>query len=76
MRIIALALLALASCAPPSSSRVDIEMTNRFESTRIVIHAQTGRISRKLELGPGDTWEGWIVNPGGGRVKIELRPRP
>jgi len=74
MRPLALALLFLASCAPPASSRVDIEMVNRFENTRIVVHARTGGISRAIELGPGDTWEGWIVNPGGGRVKIELKP--
>lgn len=66
--------LPLGACAPPSSRRIDIEIVNRL-ACPVVLVARTGPIERLIELGPSARFSGWMVNPGGGRVEIEIVPK-
>lgn len=50
--------LAFTGCASPTE-KVDLEIKNETGQT-ITIDASTGRLRKRIRIGPGATWSGWL----------------
>ena len=59
MRILLLALIISVSGCVSQSRKLDVSVCNTTEVS-ITLNIQAGFLSKKLELKPGQTWNGWL----------------